>query len=78
MGLVEDDHGGVGEDANIGGVASPLLDIEVGEEEVVIDDDEFGLYGLAAHRGDEAVLEVGAGLAEADLAAGVELGPQGR
>jgi hypothetical protein len=32
---------------------------------------------LAAHRGDEAALPVGAGLAEAGLAAGVELGPEG-
>ena len=53
-----------------------MLDVEIGEEEVVVDDDELGLHGLAAHRGDEAGLEVGAGLAEADFAAGVELGPQ--
>ena len=52
------------------------LDAEVGEEEVVIDDDELGLERLAAHAGDEAALPVGAGLAEAGFAAGVQLGPE--
>ena len=76
VGLVEDDGGGFGEDAGVGGAGGLLLDGEVGEEEVVVDDDDVGLEGLAAHRGDEAGLPVGAGLAEADFAAGVELGPE--
>ena len=76
MGLVEDDDSGLGEDAGVRGVGGLLLDGEVGEEEVVVDDDDVGFEGLAAHGGDEAGLEVGAGLAEAGLGAGVELGPE--
>src|SRR3978361_1788491 len=76
VGFVEDDEGGFGEDAGVWSSACLLLDGEVGEEEVVIDDDEVGLERLAAHGGDEAGLEVGAGLAEAGLGAGVELGPE--
>ena len=76
VGFVEDDDGGFGEDAGVGGSGGLLLDGKVGEEEVVIDDDEVGLEGLAAHLGDEAGLPVGAGLAEADLGAGVELVPE--
>ncbi len=53
-----------------------LLDVEVGEEEVVVDDDEVGFERLAPHLGDEAGLPVRAGLAEAGLGAGVELGPE--
>ena len=68
---------GFGEDAGVGGSGGLLLDGEVGEEEVVVDDDEVGLEGFAAHFGDEAALPVGAGLAEAGLGAGVELVPEG-
>ena len=71
VGLVEDDGGGFGEDAGVGGVGGLLLDGEVGEEEVVVDDDDVGLERFAAHGGDEAVLPVGAGLAEAGFGAGV-------
>ncbi len=71
MGLVEDDGGGFGQDAGVGGVGGLLLDAEVGEEEVVVDDDDVGLEGFAAHGGDEAALPVGAGLAEAGFGAGV-------
>ena len=55
-----------------------LLDAEVGEEEVVVDDDDVGLEGFAAHGGDEAALPVGAGLAEAGFGAGIELLPERR
>ena len=77
VGLVEDDGGGFGEDAGVGGVGGLLLDGEIGEEEVVVDDDDVGLEGFATHGGDEAVLPVGAGLAEAGFGAGVEFGPKG-
>ena len=76
MGLVEDDGGGFGQDAGVGRVGGLLLDAEVGEEEMVVDDDDVGLERLAAHGGDEAALPVGAGLAEAGFAAGVELVPE--
>jgi hypothetical protein len=74
--LVEEDGCGGGEDACVGGRASLQLDGHVGEEEVVVDDDEVGLERLAAHGGDEAALPIGAGLAEAGLAARVDLGPE--
>ena len=76
MGLVEDDGCGFGEDAGVGGVGGLLLDAEVGEEEVVVDDDDVGLECFAAHGGDEAALPVGTGLAEAGFGAGVELLPE--
>ena len=43
---------------------------------MVVDDDEVGLEALRRIWGDEAGLPVGAGLAEADLGAGVELVPE--
>ncbi len=76
VGFVEDYGGGFGEDSGIRGAGGLLLDGEVGEEEVMVDDDEVGLERLAAHLRDEAGLPVGAGLAEADFAAGVELVPE--
>ena len=53
-----------------------LLDVEVGEEEVMVDDDEVGFLRFAAHLGDEAFFPVGAGGAEAGFGAGVELAPE--
>ena len=47
--------------ACVGRRAGLQLDGHVGEEEVVVDDDDLGLERLAAHGGDEAVLPVGAG-----------------
>ena len=41
VGFVEDDGSGFGQDACVGGVGCLLLDVEVGEEQVVVDDDEF-------------------------------------
>ena len=76
VGFVEDDGGGFGQDAGVGRSGGLLFDGEVGEEEVVVDDDDVALKGLATHLGDEALLPVGAGLAEADFAAGVEFMPE--
>ena len=76
VGLVEDDGGGLGQDAGVGCAGGLELDVEVGEEEVVIDDDEVGLLRFAAHLRDEAVFPVGAGGAETGFGAGVELGPK--
>ena len=77
VGFVEDDCGGFGEDTGVGCVGGLLLDAEVGEEEMVVDDDDVGLECLAPHGGDEAALPVGAGLAEAGFGAGVEFVPEG-
>ncbi len=71
MGLVEDDDGSFREYAGVGCSGGLLLDGEVGEEEVVVDDDDFGFERFAAHGGDEAVFPVGAGLAEAGFGARV-------
>ena len=76
--FVEEDGGGFGEDAGVGCIAGLLLDVEVGEEEVMVDDDEVGVEGAAAHVGDEAVFPVWAGGAEAGFGAGVELVPERR
>ena len=76
--FVEDDGGGFGEDAGVGSAAGLLLDAEVGEEKMVVDDDDVRLKRLAAHAGDETGLPVGAGLAETDLGTGVELVPKRR
>ena len=76
MGFVEDDRGSLGQDAGVGRAGGLLLDGEVGEEEVMVDDDDVGLEGAAAHLGDEAAAVVGAGGAEAGVAACIELVPQ--
>ena len=59
--LVEDDRGGFGQNAGVGRAGGLLLDGEVGEEQVVVDDDDVGLEGAAAHLGDEAAAVVGTG-----------------
>ena len=41
--LVEDDGRGLGQNAGVGRAGGLLLDGEVGEEEVVVDDDDVGL-----------------------------------
>ena len=74
--LVEDDSGGFRENAGVWRVAGGEADCGVGKEEVVIDDDEIGLEGAAAHFGDEAAAIVGAGAAEAGLGARVKLVPE--
>ena len=57
--LVEDDGAGGGKDAGIGGRRGLQLDGHVGEEEMVVDDDDVGLERLAPHRGDEAASQSG-------------------
>ena len=76
MRFVEDDDAGFGKDSGIRRRAGLQLNGEVGEEEMVIDDDDVALSGAAAHFGDEAALVVGAALAEAGVTARVELGPE--
>ena len=77
VGLVEDDGGRFRENAGVGSVACGEADRSVGEEEMVIDDDEVGLEGAAAHLGDEAAAVVWASGAKARVGAGVELVPEG-
>ena len=77
MRFVEHDCRGFGKDARVWRAGGLLFDGEVGKEEVVIDDDDVGLQGAAAHLGDEAAAVVGTGCTEAGVAARVELVPQG-
>ena len=73
MGFVEDDGFVVRDDA--GEVV--LFDGEIGEEQVVVDDDDVRRQRPALHFGDETAFELGAFLAGAEFAAGVHLGPGG-
>ncbi len=59
MGFVEDDGGGLGQNAGVGCIGGLLLDAEIGEEEVVVDDDNVRLERFAAHGGDEAPFQSG-------------------
>ena len=71
MGFVEYHGFVIGDDA--GKVV--LFDSEIGEEQVVVDDDDVRRQRPALHFRDEAAFELGALLAGAELAAGVHLGP---
>ena len=52
-----EDHGVViGQDLPLVGAANG----EIGEEEVVVDDDDVGIVGALVHQGDEAAVELGA------------------
>ncbi|MEZ5362510.1 MAG: hypothetical protein R2748_09310 [Bryobacterales bacterium] len=74
VGLVEDDGGLLVRDDRAEVV---LAQGEVGEEEVVIDDDDVRFGGLLVHLGDEAAVELRTLRSGTHLAAGVELVPGG-
>ncbi len=65
--LVEDDRVVSRQDARVA-AARPRTEGEVGEQEVMIDDDDLRLFGLAAHARHEARLEVLAPRPDARLA----------
>src|ERR1017187_719408 len=68
-------HGVVfGEDAALVGL---VAEREVGEEQVMVDDDDIAFLRALVHQGQEAALKVGALLPGAHVAAGIELGPGG-
>src|SRR5438445_112053 len=75
--LVEDHNSGVGKDSGVGRALGLLLDSEVGEKQMMIDDDDVTLGCAAAHLGDEALVPRTALLSSASVGAGVELVPQG-
>jgi hypothetical protein len=52
-----------------------LLQSQICEKEVVIHDDEIGIFGTLVHVRDETLVELGALLAGAGIAAGVQAGP---
>jgi hypothetical protein len=72
VGFVENDGGVIGEDR----AEIVLADGEIGEEEMVIDDDEIGFMSALMHSGDEAAAEFGAILSGAGVAAGIETLPE--
>ena len=72
VGLVEHHRAVFGDDAG----ELPLLHGQVGEEEVVVDDDDVALMRALVHAGEEAALELRALLAGAHLAPRVHLGPR--
>ena len=54
-----------------------ILQGEIGEEEVVVDDDDVAFQRPLVHQGDETAVVVGALLAAAQFGAGIHLGPGG-
>ena len=76
MRLVEDHRVHLGQDAGVGGMVGSVLDGQVGEEQVVIDNDDVAAHGLAVHFGDEAAVKNAALLSQTGLGTRVELVPQ--
>ena len=65
------------ENARVRSVFRRLLDGEIGEEEMMVHDDDVALHGSPVHFGDEASFECAAFLAETGIGAGVQLVPEG-
>src|SRR5581483_10404715 len=76
VGLVKDDRAELGQDAGVRRALGLLPDREVGEEQMMIDDDDVALGRAAMHLGDEAAVELLALLADAGVGARVEFGPE--
>ena len=76
VGFIEDDGTALGKNAGIGSAVGFELDGEVGEEKMVVDDDDVAFGGAPTHLGDEAALVLFAFLTEAGIGAGVEFVPE--
>ena len=76
MGFVKDHRAHIGQNAGIGRVFGLLLDAKIGEEQVMIDDDDVALGSAAAHPGDEALFPDTALLPETGVSPGVKFVPQ--
>ena len=76
VGFVENHRRCLGQNARIGRTIGLQLDGEIGEEEMMIDDDDVALHAAAAHFGDEAALELAAFLSDAGVGARIELVPE--
>ena len=74
--FVENNGAALGKDAGVGRALGFEFDGEVGEEEVMIDDDDVALSRAPPHLGDEAMLPFLAFLPETGIGAGVELVPK--
>src|SRR5262249_33917271 len=71
MGFVEDYGTDFRQDAGIRGVLGLLFDGEVGEEQVVINNNDVALGSATVHLGDEALFPGTAFLAQASVGPGV-------
>ena len=67
---------GFGQDSGVGRVLGLLLYGKVGEEEVMIDDDDVALHRFAMHLGNKAAVPGAAFLSQAGIGAGVDLVPE--
>ncbi len=76
MGFVENHGARLRQDSGIGRILSLLLDRQVGEKQVMVDDDDVALHRLAVHLGDEAAVPGAALLSQAGIGAGVDLVPE--
>ena len=74
--LVENHRPALGKHAGVGRALGFELDGEVGEEQVVVHDDDVALGRVAAHLGDEAAVIVLAFLAETGIGPRIELVPE--
>ena len=69
-------HAGIGQHAGVGRAFAARLDGQIGEEQMVVDDDDVAFGRFPAHLGDEAALELLALAADAVVGAGIQLGPE--
>jgi hypothetical protein len=74
--FVENDRSGLRENAGIGSVFGLLLDRQIGEEKMVIDDDDVTLRRPAVHFRDEALVEGTAFLAKTRVRARIQFVPE--
>ena len=73
--FVEDNGPALGKDTGVGRAIGFQFDGEVGEEQVVVDDDDVALGRAPPHLGDEAAVKLAALLPGASLGPSVELVP---
>ena len=64
------------QDSGIGRIFGQLLDGEVGEKQMMVDDDDVALHRPSMHLGDEAFVPGAALLSQAGVGTGVELVPE--
>src|SRR5580692_3602495 len=76
MGLVKDHRRGFRQNPGVGRTLSLQLDGEVGEEQMMIDDNNVALHPAAAHFSDEAPLPLAALLPGASIGACIQFVPK--
>ena len=76
MRFVEDDRANLRQNTRIRRVVGLLLDREIGEKQMVIDDDDVALHCPAVHFRDETFIPRAALLANASVGACVDLVPE--